>query len=120
MKGQVPPDSKPNYFSGSKQVFWDDTCNLHTTVNCRAAPQCAVGSGHNNSKDCASPNTLHFCCNYSGNCTANYGGCHKIREVEKDGQFHKLCYWDEHPFIDSFPGPPVSGNIYFYSLNFYI
>ncbi|KAF2357200.1 hypothetical protein FHG87_012041 [Trinorchestia longiramus] len=37
------------------------------------------------------------CCNCSGNHTANYGGCPKIRqarEVEKIRQIQKLSYWD--------------------------
>ncbi|KAF2362152.1 hypothetical protein FHG87_007086 [Trinorchestia longiramus] len=57
----------------------------HNAVNCRAAPRCVVCSGAHNSRECPSPST-RSCCNCSGNHTANYGGCPKIRqarEVEK-------------------------------------
>ncbi|KAF2345167.1 hypothetical protein FHG87_024075 [Trinorchestia longiramus] len=68
----------------------------HNAVNCRAAPRCVVCSGAHNSRECPSPSTCS-CCNCSGNHTANYGGCPKIRqarEVEKIRQFRKLSYRD--------------------------
>ncbi|KAF2347357.1 hypothetical protein FHG87_021886 [Trinorchestia longiramus] len=68
----------------------------HNAVNCRAAPQCVVCSGAHNSRKCPSPSTCS-CCNYSGNHTANFGGCPKIRqarEVEKIRQIQKLSYRD--------------------------
>ncbi|KAF2347409.1 hypothetical protein FHG87_021836 [Trinorchestia longiramus] len=68
----------------------------HNAVNCRAAPRCVVCSGAHNSRDCPSQST-RSCCNCSGNHTANYGGCPKIRqarEVEKIRQIQKLSYRD--------------------------
>ncbi|KAF2346175.1 hypothetical protein FHG87_023070 [Trinorchestia longiramus] len=68
----------------------------HNAVNCRAAPRCVVCSGAHNSWECPSPST-RSCCNCSGNHTANYGGCPKIRqakEVEKIRQVQKLSYRD--------------------------
>ncbi|KAF2356790.1 hypothetical protein FHG87_012454 [Trinorchestia longiramus] len=68
----------------------------HNAVNCRAAPRCVVCSGAHNSRECPSPST-RSCCNCSGNHTANYGGCPKIRqarEVEKIRQIQKLSYRD--------------------------
>ncbi|KAF2344205.1 hypothetical protein FHG87_025039 [Trinorchestia longiramus] len=68
----------------------------HNAVNCRAAPRCVVCSGAHNSRECPSPST-RSCCNCSGNHTANYGGCPKIRqarEVEKIRQIQKLSCRD--------------------------
>ncbi|KAF2368491.1 hypothetical protein FHG87_000743 [Trinorchestia longiramus] len=68
----------------------------HTAVNYRAAPRCVVCSGAHNSRECPSPST-RSCCNCSGNHTAYYGGCLKIRqarEVEKIRQIQKLSYRD--------------------------
>ncbi|KAF2348350.1 Ribonuclease H-like domain [Trinorchestia longiramus] len=68
----------------------------HNAVNCRAAPRCVVCSGAHNSRECPSPST-RSCCNCSGNHTANYGGCPKIRQargVEKIRQIQKLSYRD--------------------------
>ncbi|KAF2347388.1 hypothetical protein FHG87_021857 [Trinorchestia longiramus] len=61
----------------------------HIAVNSRAAPRCVVCSGAHNSRECPSPST-RSCYNCSGNHTANYGGCPKIRqakEVEKIDKF---------------------------------
>ncbi|KAF2361616.1 Zinc finger CCHC-type [Trinorchestia longiramus] len=68
----------------------------HNAVNCRAAPRCVVCSGAHNSTECPSPST-RSCCNCSGNHSANYGGCPKMRqarEVDKIRQVQKLSYRD--------------------------
>ncbi|KAF2354169.1 hypothetical protein FHG87_015075 [Trinorchestia longiramus] len=68
----------------------------HNAVNCRAAPRCVVCSGAHNSRECPS-STTRSRCNCSGNHTANYGVCPKIRqvrEVEKVRQIEKLSYRD--------------------------
>ncbi|KAF2359202.1 hypothetical protein FHG87_010045 [Trinorchestia longiramus] len=54
----------------------------HNAVNCRDAPRCVVCNGAHNSRECPSPST-RSCCNCSGNHTANYGGCPKIRQARE-------------------------------------
>ncbi|KAF2344735.1 hypothetical protein FHG87_024509 [Trinorchestia longiramus] len=92
---QGSPNYGPRAESGPRRQFTRPRFG-HNAVNCRAAPRCVVCSGAHNSRECLSPST-RSCCNCSGNHTANYGGCPKIRqarEVEKIRQIQKLSYWD--------------------------